>query len=51
VSVVKTMYEDATTAVRVNGTDGKAFGVRVGVHQGSVASPRIFIIVLEASSR
>jgi len=30
------MYEDAITVVRVNGRDSKAFGVRVGVHQGSV---------------
>jgi len=29
------MYEDATTVVNVNGRD-KAFGVKVGVNQGSV---------------
>ena len=28
-----------------------AFSVRVGVHQGSVLSPLLFIIVLEALSR
>ena len=36
VSVIKAMYEDATTTVRVNGRESKAFSVRVGVHQGSV---------------
>ena len=51
VSVIKAMYEDATTTVRVNGRESKAFSVRVGVHQGSVLSPLVFIIVLEALSR
>ena len=50
VSVIKAMYEDATTTVRVNGGENKAFSVRVGVHQGSVLSPLLFIIVLEALS-
>jgi len=39
------MYEDATTAVRVNGRDNKAFGVSVSVHQGSLHSPLLFVIV------
>ena len=30
VSVIKAMYEDATTTVRVNGRESKAFSVRVG---------------------
>ena len=50
-SVIKAMYEDATTTVRVNGRESKAFSVRMGVHQGSVLSPLLFIIVLEALSR
>ena len=49
VSVIKAMYEDASTTVRVNRRESKAFSVRVGVHQGSVLSQ--FIIVLEALSR
>ena len=51
VTVIKAMYEDATTVVRVNGRDSRAFGVRVGVHQGSVLSPLLFVIVMEALSR
>ena len=51
VSVIKSMYENATTSVKVNGRESKAFSVKVGVHQGSVLSPLLFIIVLEALSR
>ena len=45
------MYEDATTEVRINGKSSRGFRVQVGVHQGSVLSPLLFIIVLEALSR
>ena len=51
VSVLKATYEDATTMVRVNGKESKAFSVRVGVHHGSVLSLLLFIIALEAMSR
>ena len=51
VSVIRAIYEDATTKVRLNGRESNAFSVRVGVHQGSVLIPLLFIIVLEALSR
>ena len=37
--------------MRLSGRESNAFSVRVGVHQGSVLSPLLFIIVLEALSR
>ena len=51
VSVIKAMYEDASTKVRLNGRQSKAFNVRVWMHQGSVLSPLLFIIMLEALTR
>ena len=50
VCVIKAMY-DNSTVVKHNGNDSKAITVRVGVDQGSVLSPLLFIIVLEALSR
>ena len=43
------MYKNVRSLVRVNGKLGEEFEVKVGVHQGSVLSPILFAIVLEAS--
>jgi len=51
VTVIKAMYADTSTMVKLNGGVTRGFGVKVGVHQGSVLSPLLFIIVLEALSR
>jgi Reverse transcriptase (RNA-dependent DNA polymerase) len=51
VTVIKAMYADTPTMVKLNGRVSKGFGVKVGVHQGSVLSPLLFIIVMEALSR
>ena len=44
------MYENVRSRVRVNGTFSEVFQVNVGVHQGSVISSLLFIMVLEALS-
>ena len=51
VSLVQSMYKDVRSRVRVGDGYSEEFGVGVGVHQGSVLSPLLFIIVLEALSR
>ena len=59
VRLVQRMYSNARSRVRVSVCGGggggrgysEEFEVKVGVHQGSVLSPLLFIIVLEALSR
>ena len=51
VPLVQGMYTNARSRVRVGEVFSKEFEVKVGVHQGSVLSPLLFIIVLEALSR
>ena len=51
VCLVQSMYKDVRSRVRVGDGYSEEFGVGVGVHQGSVFSPLLFIIVLEALSR
>ena len=48
VKAVMSLYEGSRTKVRVRSGLSEEFGVRVGVHQGSVISPLIFDIVVDA---
>ena len=50
VRLVQGMYSNARSHVRVGEGYSEEFEVKVGVHQGSVLSPLLFIIVLEALS-
>ena len=49
VRVVQSMYENVSSRVRVGDGYSDAFEVKVGVHQGSVLSPLLFIMVTENS--
>ena len=50
ITTVQAMYNSPRSSVRVNGSYSTEFPVDVGVHQGSVLSPVLFIIVMEALS-
>ena len=49
--LVHGMYANARSRVRVGEWYSEEFEVKVGVHQGSVLSPLLFITVFEALSR
>ena len=51
VRLVQGMYANVWSRVRVGEGYSEEYEVKVGVHQGSVLSPLLFIIVLEALSR
>ena len=47
VRAVMAMYERARTVVRTRDGNSEEFEVKVGVHQGSVLSPLLFVVVME----
>ena len=49
--LVQEIYANARSHIRVGEGNSEEFEVKVGVHQGCVCSPLLFIIVLEALSR
>ena len=51
VRVIQGMYSNAQSRARVNCQYSEEFGVGIGVHQGSVLSPLLIILGLEARSR
>ena len=51
VRVEQAMYANARSRVRVNSTLSGEFMVKVGVHQASVLSPLLFVMVLESLLR
>ena len=51
VQAVMAMYERARTVVRTKDGNSAEFEVKVGLHQGSVLSPLLFIIVMEVLSQ
>ena len=51
VRVVMTMHDGTTSSVCVKGVQSEDFEVKVGVHQCSVLSPILFIMVFEAISQ
>ena len=50
VRLMKVMYDGANSRLRLNDYFGERFEVTVDVHQGSILSPLLFAIVIEALS-
>ena len=48
---VQAMYWHGKSKVWINNSFSKDFDVKVGIHQGSVLSPFLFVIVLDTLSR
>ena len=45
------LYRENRSSVRVAGETSVNFGIEVGVHQGSVLSPLLFIVVMEEATK
>ena len=45
--IIQAMYSNDQSRVQVSGQYSEEFGVGVGMHQGSVLSPLLFILVLQ----
>ena len=50
IQIVKSMHDNAHLKVRITNSYSNPINVSVEVHQGSVLSPLLFIIVMEALS-
>ena len=50
VRLMKVMYDCANSRLRLNDYFGERFEVTVDVHQGSILTPLLFAIVIEALS-
>ena len=50
IEIVKSMYDSAHSKVKITNSYSKPIIISVGVHQGSLLSPLLFITVMEALS-
>ena len=51
IDLVMAFYRETRSRVRVAGETSDSFEIGVGVHQGSVLSPLLFILVMEEATR
>ena len=51
INAVMKMYKEVLSQVKVEGEDSKEFAVRVGIHQGSLLSPLIFVVMMDVVTK
>ena len=51
INSVMSLYRETRSSVRVAGETSVDFGIEVGVHQGSVLSRLLFIVVMEEATK
>ena len=51
IALVISLYSNARSRVRTLASTSDEFGIGVGVHQGSVLSPLLFVVVLQEATR
>ena len=51
INSVMALYRETRSLVRVVGETSVDIGIEVGVHQGSVLSPLLFIVVMEEAAK
>ena len=45
------LFKGARTVVRTTGRDSESFEIFVGVHQGAVLNPLLFVLVMDVASK
>jgi hypothetical protein len=51
ITLIKDMYRDAVTFVRICDGDTNNFLIKIGLHQGSALSPYLFALVVDEVTR
>ena len=51
ITLIKDMYNDATTFVRTCDGNTTDFSINIGLHQGSALSPYLFVLVMDEVTR
>ena len=51
ITLIKDMYKDATTFVRIYDGNTTDFSINIGLHQGSALSPYLFALVMDEVTR
>jgi hypothetical protein len=51
ITLVKDMYDNVVTSIRISDGDTNDFPINIGLHQGSALSPYLFALVMDEVTR